>query len=114
MKSRFWFAAIFTALAPLLAAAADEPKAPSTAKALWADFDPRKDALDAKTVREWEKDGIVYRYVTFHFGTSELQVTPYSVDADPRARFWRSAEAKKSGCTWTAKLSRLGFWVCCL
>lgn len=69
MKSRFWFAAIFTALAPLLAAAADEPKAPSTAKALWADFDPRKDALDAKTVREWEKDGIVNRYVTFHIGT---------------------------------------------
>ena len=46
----------------------------------------------------------------------ELQVTPdssqavaevhvyYSVDPDPRARFWRSAEAKKSGATWTAKL----------
>ena len=46
----------------------------------------------------------------------ELRVTPdsslpvadihvyYSVDADPRARFWRSAEAKKSGDTWTAKL----------
>jgi len=31
---------------------ADEPKAPDTVKALWADFDPRKDALDAKVVRE--------------------------------------------------------------
>ncbi len=46
----------------------------------------------------------------------ELRVTPdasrevagvhvyYSVDPDPRARFWRSAEAKKAGDTWTAKL----------
>ena len=48
---------------------ADEPKAPATIKELFADFDPRKDPLDAKVVREWEKDGIVYRYVTFHIGT---------------------------------------------
>jgi len=48
---------------------ADEPKAPATVKELWADFDPRKDELDAKVVRQWEKDGIVYRYVTFHIGT---------------------------------------------
>jgi hypothetical protein len=46
----------------------------------------------------------------------EVQVTPdssqsvtevhvyYSVDPDPRARFWRSAEAQKQGATWTAKL----------
>ena len=48
---------------------ADEPKAPASVKELWADFDPRKDEFDAKVVREWEKDGIVYRYVTFHIGT---------------------------------------------
>jgi dienelactone hydrolase len=48
---------------------ADEQKAPGTVKALWADFDPRKEALVVKGVREWEKDGIVYRYVTFHIGT---------------------------------------------
>jgi hypothetical protein len=40
---------------------ADEPKASATVKELFADFDPRKDALDTKVVREWEKDGIVYR-----------------------------------------------------
>jgi dienelactone hydrolase len=50
-------------------ALADEPKAPLTVKELFADFDPRKDPLDTKLVREWEKDGIVYRYVTFHIGT---------------------------------------------
>jgi dienelactone hydrolase len=47
---------------------ADEPKAPATVKELFADFDPRKDALDVKVVREWEQDGIVYRYVTYHIG----------------------------------------------
>ena len=60
---------VFTLLALQLLALADEPKAPATVKELFADFDPRKDPLDAKLVREWEKDGIVYRYVTFHIGT---------------------------------------------
>ncbi|ADB19072.1 Dipeptidylaminopeptidase/acylaminoacyl-peptidase -like protein [Pirellula staleyi DSM 6068] len=47
------------------ASAAD---APVTVKELFADFDPRKAPLDAKVVREWEKDGIVFRYVTYHIG----------------------------------------------
>ncbi|NBV46351.1 MAG: hypothetical protein EBR86_12125 [Planctomycetia bacterium] len=51
---------------PLVAA---EPKSPATVTELYADFDPRKDPLDTKLVREWEKDGIVYRTVTFHVGT---------------------------------------------
>jgi dienelactone hydrolase len=46
---------------------------PKTAKELFADFDPRQDPLDTKVVREWEKDGIVYRYVTFHIGTFKGQ-----------------------------------------
>ncbi|MFN5273145.1 MAG: acetylxylan esterase [Planctomycetota bacterium] len=41
---------------------------PKTVKELFADFDPRKEPLDAKVVREWENDGIAYRYVTFHIG----------------------------------------------
>ncbi len=48
---------------------ADEPKAPTTVKELFADFDPRKEPLDSKVVREWEKDGIVFRYITYHIGT---------------------------------------------
>lgn len=51
--------------------AADE--VPKTVSELFDDFDPRNDALDAKIVREWEKDGIVYRYVTFHIGTYKSQ-----------------------------------------
>ena len=42
---------------------------PKTIKELFADFDPQKDPIDAKVVRDWDKDGIVYRYVTFHIGT---------------------------------------------
>lgn len=67
--SRFWITALFAALAPFLGLAADEPKAPATVKELFADFDPRQDALDAKVVREWAKDGILYRYVIYHIGT---------------------------------------------
>lgn len=48
---------------------ADEPKAPVSVKELFADFDPRKDPLDVKVVREWEQGGIVYRTVTFHIGS---------------------------------------------
>jgi dienelactone hydrolase len=48
---------------------AGDPMVPGTVKELWADFDPRKDDLDAKIIRECEQDGIVHRYVTFHIGT---------------------------------------------
>jgi len=46
-----------------------EDQAPRSVEALFADFDPQKVPLDTKIVREWEKDGIVYQYVTFHIGT---------------------------------------------
>lgn len=41
----------------------------STVEALWRDFDPRKDPLEPRTVREWTRDGVRIRYVTFHVGT---------------------------------------------
>jgi hypothetical protein len=40
-----------------------------TVAELFADVDPRRDPLDVHVVREWERDGIVYRSVTFHIGT---------------------------------------------
>ena len=66
--SRFWIAATFLVFTPIMAFAAAEPKSPGTVKELWADFDPRKEALAAKIVRQWEQDGIVYRCVTYHIG----------------------------------------------
>ncbi len=41
------------------------PDVPRTVEALWADVDPRADPLEVKIVREWTKDGVVLRYVTF-------------------------------------------------
>jgi dienelactone hydrolase len=54
---------------PALVAAGGPPTTPSTVQALWSDFDPRSEPLDIKVVREWEKDGIIFRYVTYHIGT---------------------------------------------
>lgn len=42
--------------------------APSTVQELFADFDPRREPLDTKLIRQWEEDQIIYRYVTFHIG----------------------------------------------
>ena len=66
---RFCITAVFGVLIPAMAFAADAPKVPGTVEELWAEFDPRQDDLDADLVREWDRDGIVYRYVTFHIGT---------------------------------------------
>ena len=69
MTNYRWSVLLCVICLPLTAISADEPKAPGTVKELWAGFDPRQDALDAKIVREWEQDGIVYRYVTYHIGS---------------------------------------------
>ncbi len=46
----------------------DEKKAPQSVEELFHGFDPRQEDLHTKLVREWEKDGIVYRYITYHIG----------------------------------------------
>lgn len=50
-------------------AVAVEAKAPRTVGKLWSDFDPREAPLDTRLVREWERDGLTFRYVTYHVGT---------------------------------------------
>jgi len=57
---------LLTLLGATLAVAQEPPR---SVKALFADFDPRQESLETKVVREWETDGITYRYVTFHVGT---------------------------------------------
>jgi len=47
---------------------------PGDVKSLWADFDPRQAPLDTRQVRQWEKDNITYRYVTYQIGTFKNQV----------------------------------------
>lgn len=65
---RCWIAALVIVSLPVDTPGAGR-KAPATVRELWADFDPRKEPLEAKVVREWERDGIVFRYATFHIGT---------------------------------------------
>ena len=50
----------------LWAPAIADDTAPQTVNALWAGVDPRAEPIDSTIVREWEKDNVVYRYVTFH------------------------------------------------
>ena len=42
---------------------------PRSVKELWADFDPRKDALETEVIREWKEDGGVFRHVRYLIGT---------------------------------------------
>ena len=42
---------------------------PRSVQALWEDVDPARDPLDIRVVRQWEEDGLVLHYLTFHVGT---------------------------------------------
>jgi dienelactone hydrolase len=52
---------------------ADGSNPPATVQELFADFDASKESLDIQNVREWDKDGIVFRYVTFHIASFKGQ-----------------------------------------
>lgn len=43
--------------------------APATVEALWAGYDPCREPLEARTVREWREEGVVLRYVLYTVGT---------------------------------------------
>ena len=42
---------------------------PKNATELWRDYDPAKESLDVKVVKEWKSEGVVTRYITFTVGT---------------------------------------------
>ncbi|MEI7688548.1 MAG: hypothetical protein WCL32_26375 [Planctomycetota bacterium] len=42
---------------------------PQSVEQLWADFDPRKDALETEVIREFQEDGGVFPHVRFVVGT---------------------------------------------
>lgn len=54
-------------LATFAASRAEE--VPQTVEQLWADFDPRRDALETEVIREFKEDGGVVRHVRFVVGT---------------------------------------------
>ena len=41
---------------------------PENVEELWRDYDPRKEDLKVKLIREWKQDGVVCRYLTFKVG----------------------------------------------
>lgn len=65
---RLWILAVVLAAASSPAA---EPASalPRSVAELWADFDPRRDPLDAEVIREWREDGGIYRHVRYLVGT---------------------------------------------
>ncbi len=48
---------------------ADTEAKPESVQELWADFDPRREALETEAIREWREDGGVFRQVRFLVGT---------------------------------------------
>ena len=58
----------------------DASEVPQTATDLWKDYDPRKEDLDVRILKEWKKDGIVTRLVSFKVGTfkgTDSRLTAY-------------------------------------
>lgn len=41
---------------------------PQTVGELWADYDPRAEALDVEVLKEWEEDGIVFKVLRYRVG----------------------------------------------
>ena len=47
---------------------------------LWEDYDPRKEPLDIKLIKEWQTEDVITRYVTFKVGTfkgSDSRISVY-------------------------------------
>lgn len=72
MRTLPFFCLLFLACGPLPAADSLPPikdgKVPQNLTELWGDYDPRKEALEVETTREWEKDGIVCRVLRYKVG----------------------------------------------
>lgn len=46
---------------------------PSDVATLWTSCDPRREPLESRVVRGWERSGTVCRYVTYHVSTFKGQ-----------------------------------------
>ena len=60
---------LFVGLVLSVCATLRAEEVPQTVEQLWADFDPRKDALETEVIREFKEDGGVFRHVRFVVGT---------------------------------------------
>ncbi|MFP6647903.1 MAG: hypothetical protein VB817_00490, partial [Pirellulaceae bacterium] len=71
-RQPFWSVLLFSLLlTPGMLGAQDD--VPRDVKSLWEDFDPRQTPLDTRQVRQWEKEDITCRYITYQIGTFKGQ-----------------------------------------
>lgn len=61
--------ACFVLFSVLLLMNAALAEVPGSVGELWADFDPRKEALETEVIREWKEDGGCYRQVRYLIGS---------------------------------------------
>jgi cephalosporin-C deacetylase-like acetyl esterase len=60
--------ALLTHLGAETLPALKDGQAPTNLDALWGDYDPRKEPLEAEVTKEWEQDGIVCRVIRYRVG----------------------------------------------
>lgn len=59
-------------------------RVPRTLDEMWGDYDPRAEPLEAETLAEWQRDGIVCRVIRYRIGTfKEAAATMVGVYAFP-------------------------------
>lgn len=65
-------------------------KVPQSVDELWATYDPDKEPLEAKVIREWTEDGCVVRFITYTIGTFKGQKSTmaafYAAPEKPKGR----------------------------
>lgn len=75
-------------LSPLFTLQANE--VPKSVTDLWAEFDPRKDALEVEVIREWKEDGGVFRHVRYFIanfkGSPARMAAVYGFPADTKEK----------------------------
>ena len=84
---------------------------PQTPQEVWASYDPRKDPLDIKKIKDWTEDGA--NYSQFYFTSETYQGTPvrvYAIYAAPQGGKNLPALLHIHGGGQTANLNWLKFW----
>ena len=57
---------------------------PQTPEALWTDYDPAREPLDMRIVREWTEDGCIVRFLTYTIGTFKGKTSTMAAFSVPK------------------------------
>lgn len=88
---------------------------PKTAFEFWNSYDPVKEPLEVKIVKEWQQDGISYQAITYHLATlkgTNLSASPRigAVYAFPTGKKNLPAIVHSHGGGQRANSSYAGYW----